>query len=206
MLVQASLGGCGSGQTDAPSIVADSGPDAAPLDTGSEVAIGLDASRADTGASPPDTGSEAETSAPLDPSDRPGTFAAVGNHVRHIRSLDDGLTWIDDATDLPPSTSGDADGIRTVVWGHDTFIAFAAKVFTSPDGRAWTQVPKGDGQWLASMLYAEGQYVSSGGYGWLATTTTDLGAWVQHPPRADYTAAHHSRAALAHGKVAGADA
>ena len=146
-----------------------------------------------------------DAGAPLDPRDGPGTFAGVGNHVRHIRSLDDGLTWIDDATDIAQTETGDAVGIRNVVWGNGLFVAFAAKVLTSTDGKSWKAVPKPDGQWLASMLYAEGQWVSSGGYGWLATTTTDLGNWTQHPPQKDYTAAHHSRLALAHGKVNGAE-
>lgn len=126
--------------------------------------------------------------------------------MRHIRSTDDGATWIDDATIFDQSMTGDLYGIRTVSWGNAQFVAYAAKMFTSPDGKTWTEVTKADGQWLASMVYAQGQYVSSGGYGWLATTTTDLGTWAQHPPAANYTAAHHSRQALATGKVGGADA
>lgn len=142
-------------------------------------------------------------SAPVDPRDGPGIFAGVGNHVRHIRSTDDGATWVDDATFFPESDTGDAYGIRTAAWVNGQFAAFAAAMFTSPDGKTWTQVPKADGQWVASMIYAQGEYVSSGGYGWLATTTTDLGTWTQHPPSANYTAAHHSRQALAVGMVSG---
>jgi hypothetical protein len=141
----------------------------------------------------------------LDPRDRPGIFVAVGDHVRHTRSVDDGLTWIDDATEYPPSMMGDLYGIRNVIWADKTFVAFAAKLLVSTDGNKWTDVPK-DGQWLASMLYADGSYVASGGYGFLATSAGDLGKWTQHPPRADYTVAHHSRSALAYGKVAGRSA
>jgi hypothetical protein len=142
-------------------------------------------------------------SAPVDPRDGPGIFAGVGNHVRHIRSLDDGATWVDDATIYPESDTGDLYGIRTVAWVNGQFAAFAAKMLTSPDGKTWTEITKADGQWLASMIYAQGEYVSSGGYGWLATTTTDLGTWTQHPPSMNYTAAHHSRQALAVGMVGG---
>ena len=170
-----------------------------------EASVLVDASPSDGGdASATRDGGDA--SPPGDPRDGPGIFAAVGNSLRHVRSLDDGLTWVDDATDIAPdAAAGDATGIRTTTWLNNQFIAFAAKIVSSPDGKTWTEW-KHDGQWLASMVYAQGQYVSSGGYGWLATTTGDLASWTQHPPRADYTTAHHSRNALAYGKVKGIDA
>jgi hypothetical protein len=193
-LVISALGACGD---DEPSSSNDA---AVAIDLAIDLAHPADAAAPDLAQPSPDMAK------PTDPRDAPGVFSAVGNHVRHVRSLDDGLTWVDDATDFDQSMMGDLYGIRTVAWCNGQFVAFAAKVLTSPDGKTYTEVPKADGQWLASMLYANGQYVSSGGYGWLATTTSDLGNWTQHPPHDNYTTAHHSRAALAHGVVAGIDA
>jgi hypothetical protein len=158
----------------------------------------------DVAASPVD----AADAAPPDPRERPGIFVGAANMMRHVRSLDDGNTWVDDATDIDGADAalqGDYS-IRTLRWLNGQFVAFAAKIFTSPDGKTWTEKGKTDGQWLASMLYAQGQYVSSGGYGWLATDTDPgLGTWTQHPPVPSYTTAHHARSALGHGVVNGVD-
>ena len=191
----------------------------AALSACSDAAAPIDSSPSDASVAPPDVSTPTPTKdastpsdgldaavAPLDPLDAPGIFVAAGSRMRHVRSLDDGVTWVDDATIFSPTDQGDLYGVRNVIWGNGVFVAFAAKVFTSPEGKTWTEVPKADGQWLASMLYAQSEYVSSGGYGWLATTTTDLGTWTHHPPHAGYTAAHHSRKALAYGKVNGQDA
>lgn len=134
----------------------------------------------------------------IDAGDPPGIFVAMGNGARHLRSLDDGVTWVDDATT-------DGIGVRTVVWGNGRFVGFAEQIISSPDGKTWSMVPKADGQWLACMVYAGGRWLASGGYGYLATAPPDLSAWAQHPPVNDYTTAHHSRQALAHGLVNGAE-
>jgi hypothetical protein len=189
--------GCSSSSADGDA--AGDGADASAATDAGSPATDASTSNDDSGSPVKDAGS-----APVDPRDGPGIFAGVGNHVRHIRSLDDGATWVDDATIYPESDTGDLYGIRTAVWVNGQFAAFAAKMLTSPDGKTWTEVTKADGQWLASMIYAQGEYVSSGGYGWLATTTTDLGTWTQHPPSANYTTAHHSRQALAVGTVGSA--
>ena len=184
-LIAVSLFGCG-GDTDA----------------GTDAGVTVDlAIAADSATLNPDLDTPPDLAKPLDPRDGPGVFSAVGNHVRHIRSLDDGLTWVDDKTEYDQSMMGDLYGIRNVVFGNGQFVAFAAKVLTSPDAKTWTEVTKPSGQWLAAMLYAQGEWVSSGGYGWLATTVSDLGNWTQHSPVDNYTTAHHSRSALAHGVI-----
>jgi hypothetical protein len=178
--------------------------DSGALDAAIALDAGVDAGVVDAGVA--DAGVVDAGAVVVDAGEPTGIFAAVGDHVHHLRSLDDGLTWVDEATDLSQSMMGDLYGVRSVVWGNGQYVAFAAKVFTSPDARTWTEVPKADGQWLACMSYAQGKWVSSGGYGWLATTVSDLGNWTQHPPDPNYTTAHHSRGALAHGVVNGVDA
>jgi hypothetical protein len=169
---------------DAGQPVVDAGPTDAP-DAGPAV----DAGRPDAGPA---------LDAGLPDLETPGVFVAVGDHLHHLRSFDDGATWQDEASVLPASGTGDLYGVRGISWG-DRFVAFAAKVLTSPNAAvgSWTEV-KDDGQWLGSIVYAQNQWVSAGGYGWLATST-DLVNWVQHPPVANYTVAHHGTQVLVFG-------
>ncbi len=107
------------------------------------VTQGLDAGQLDAGAF--DVGFDAGVAQVVDAGERPGIFVAMGNGARHLRSLDDGVTWVDDATT-------DGIGVRTVVWGNGQFVAFAEQIIASPDGNTWAMVPKGSGAWSTRVV------------------------------------------------------
>ena len=148
-----------------------------------------------TGGSPSDAGrgpTDAVTPPPLDAStslDGPGVFVAVGSGGRRARSLDDGKTWVDDAS-LVASGGDDSDLLRTVAWGGGQFIALGYRVMTSPDGKTWHDYGvNAVNQWFGAVLFANGMYVGQGGYGMRATSPDGV-TWTDHGIDADTTAAH----------------
>lgn len=111
--------------------------------------------------------------------DPTGVFVAVGYGARRLRSIDDGMTWVDD-TSLEPDGGGDDDYLlRTVVWGQPGFVGLGWRSMTSPDGSAWTDHGANIGQWLGGAVYANGQFVAVGGYGMRAVSTDGV-TWVNH--------------------------
>jgi len=127
-----------------------------------------------------------------------GTFVAVGYGGRTLRSVDDGVTWVDDVSLVP--TGGDDDKLlRAVVWGRGTFVALGWRVMTSPDGKAWNDHGTTLGQWIGAATFASGEFASVGGYG-LHRVSGDGVAWENHDTG---TVAFHAHDALAFGDYQG---
>ncbi|MES1164825.1 MAG: hypothetical protein ABUR63_03635, partial [Verrucomicrobiota bacterium] len=110
--------------------------------------------------------------------DGPGVFVGVGYGGRRVRSVDDGMTWIDD-TAITAAGGDDANLLRTVGWGGGQFVALGFRVITSPNGRDWHDYGATIGQWIGTVVHAQGQYVGAGGYG-LRGTSADGVTWVHH--------------------------
>jgi hypothetical protein len=113
------------------------------------------------------------------PLDGPGIFVAVGYGGRRVRSLDDGMTWVDDMA-LIENGGDDAYALRAVAWGNKQFVSLGFRVMTSPDGKTWHDFgANAVQQWFGSVVYAKGLYVAVGGYG-LRDTSTDAVTWMDH--------------------------
>jgi hypothetical protein len=129
--------------------------------------------------------------------DPPGIFVAVGSAGRTIRSIDDGLTWIDDVSRAAVAT--DPNGIRTVGWGNQEFLALGWSAMTSADGKDWQDFGMVMGNWVGAVVYAQGIYVGVGGNG-LRGTSPDGMTWQDH--HIDFVATHSGRG-LVFGDVDG---
>lgn len=168
----------------------DAGADGSGRDAAKDTALsGKDVS------SPPDAQSDGGGDAA-----RTGVFVAVGTGGRHVRSIDDGVTWIDDGALPPDAGSGDFIGLRTAVFGNDEFVGLGWRAMTSPDGNTWTD--RGllsINQWIGSAVYAQGKYVGLGGYG-LRATSPDGVVWTDHSID---TVAAHPGACLSYADVMG---
>jgi hypothetical protein len=117
----------------------------------------------------------------------PGVFVAVGTGGRRIRSIDYGVSWVDDVQ-LEANGGDDMDALRAVVWGNQQFVAIGYHTITSPDGKTWTDHGvNAIQQWIGGIVYAQGLYVGMGGFG-LRATSTDAIAWQDHS--IDTTASH----------------
>jgi hypothetical protein len=179
----------------APVASTDSGADAR-ADTSADVSHDADASLPDVGIDPPDV--PRIDAGPWSPDD-PGIFVAVGYGGRRIRSLDDGATWIDDQ-EIAAHGGDDTNLLRTIVWGGGSFVALGWRAMTSPDAQIWTDASPNLGQWIGAAIWAQGQFVSIGGYGWRRTSPDGVN-WTAHdatPP-----VACHSHDALAFGDTMG---
>jgi hypothetical protein len=94
-----------------------------------------------------------------------GVFVAVGYGGRRLRSLDDGMTWVDNQ-DLEANGGDDKENLRVVVWGDHQFVALGWRVMTSPDGMTWTDLGTTPlGNWIGGATYANSEFVGVGGYG-----------------------------------------
>jgi len=92
-----------------------------------------------------------------------GVFVAVGYGGRTLRSLDDGLSWVDDQW-LVPQGGDDVYLLRAVAYGAGQFVAVGWRVMTSPDGKTWADAGVMS-QWLGGIAYAQNAWVAAGGYG-----------------------------------------
>jgi hypothetical protein len=95
-----------------------------------------------------------------------------------VRSLDDGVTWVDDQA-LEDGGGDDTDNLRTVGAWSGGFVALGWRSMTSPDAKSWTDHGTIIGNWIGSVTYAEGQLLGVGGYG-LRATSTDGITWTNH--------------------------
>jgi hypothetical protein len=126
-------------------------------------------------------------SASVDSSPGPGVFLAVGYGGRRVRSLDDGMTWVDDQQ-LEASGGDDMMNLRVVTWGDHEFVALGWRVMTSPDGNTWTDLGTSPlGNWIGGVTYAENEFVAVGGYG-LRDISTNAMTWTSES--IDTTATH----------------
>jgi hypothetical protein len=127
-----------------------------------------------------------------------GIFVAVGYGGRTLRSTDDGVSWVDDASLV--ANGGDDDKLlRAVVWGSGKFVALGWRVMTSADGKTFDDHGTTLGQWIGAATYAHGDFVAVGGYG-LHRTSTDGLTWDHHDTG---TVAFHAHDALAFGDYQG---
>ena len=186
----------GGGHTDAGGGAGNSGSAGA---TGSTGAAG----RGQTSDASADVGLPATHDASSDGPDvneGPGVFVAVGTGGRRIRSIDYGVTWVDDVQ-LEANGGDDMDALRAVTWGNQQFVAIGYHTITSADGKTWTDHGvNAVQQWIGGIVYAQGIYVAMGGYG-LRATSTDAIAWQAHS--IDTTASHTGDGVLydaAHGR------
>jgi hypothetical protein len=127
-----------------------------------------------------------------------GVFVAVGYGGRRVRSLDDGQTWVDDAS-LEPMGGDDMALLRTVAHGDPGFVALGWRSMTSPDGQAWNDHGANIGQWIGAVTFATGQFVAVGGYG-LRAVSNDGVTWQNHSID---TVATHPGDGLVFGDVLG---
>jgi hypothetical protein len=105
----------------------------------------------------------------------PGTFVAVGYGGRRTRSLDDGLTWIDDVA-LAANGADDQTLLRAVGWGDQGFLAVGYRVMASADGKTWEDRGATLNQGLGSVVRARGLFVAVGGFG-LRVSSADGVTW-----------------------------
>jgi hypothetical protein len=184
-------GGCASsgGSTDLP---ADGGGGNAGSD-GNDASASPDAGQADLQEEDrqddgqddgPDDVGESQDAAPGELADgpdapplteSPGTFVAVGYGGRRTRSLDDGLTWIDDVA-LAANGTDDQTLLRAVGWGEQGFLAVGYRVMASADGKTWEDRGATLNQWLGSVVRARGLFVAVGGFG-LRVSSADGVTW-----------------------------
>ncbi len=129
-----------------------------------------------------------------------GTFVAVGDGGRRMRSTDDGITWTDDVS-IAVTGGDDFSGLRTVAWGNGLFVAAGWRIMTSPDGVTWKDTPPDSfGQnWMGQMVYGQGSFVGLGGYG-SRVTSPDAVTWTQHSID---TSASHAQGGVAFAKGKG---
>jgi hypothetical protein len=128
-----------------------------------------------------------------------GVFVAVGYGGRRLRSLDDGMTWVDDQQ-LEASGGDDQENLRVVVWGDNQFVALGWRVMTSPDGMTWDDLGTTPlGNWIGGATYANSEFVGVGGYG-LRDISTNAMSWTSESID---TAATHAYDGVVWGNVSG---
>ncbi len=153
-------------------------PDAAVSDAGLHDAGVDDAGAVDAGL--PDAG--ATLDAGVDAGSLHPVFVAVGYNALRVRSLDLGLTWVDEQRD---GVSGDNEFlIRGIGWGNGLFVAARGfpngLVRVSPDGKTWTSHTAPSDQWMAGVVYAGSHFVAVGsGQSW---TSPDGTTWAVTNP------------------------
>jgi hypothetical protein len=103
-------------------------------------------------------------------------FVIVGDDGRRARSLDLGLTWVDEQR-LTPDRPGDEVYFRGVTHGNGLFVATGYRIYTSPDGATWTRRQNPEEQWLIGPVWHDGIFVAAGGYGYSAYSLDGL-TWV----------------------------
>ncbi len=129
----------------------------------------------------------------------PGVFLAVGYGGRRVRSLDDGVTWMDDQQ-LEASGGDDQENLRVVVWGANQFVALGWRVMTSPDGKTWNDLGTTPlGNWIGGATYANAQFVGVGGYG-LRDVSANATSWTSESID---TVATHAYDGVVWGSVSG---
>jgi hypothetical protein len=109
-------------------------------------------------------------------------FVAVGYNAVRVRSLDLGLTWVDQKTE---GTSGDNEYlIRGLGWGNGKFVTACGfpngKVRVSADGANWTSYDPPGSQWMATVVYSGTKYVAVGANN--AWTSSDGMTWNETVP------------------------
>ena len=126
-----------------------------------------------------------------------GVFVAVGYGGRRIRSIDDGLTWINDAS-LMFNGGDDLFLLRTIAWGNGLFVAAGWRIMTSPDGITWKDTPPDsfNQNWIGQIAHGGGSFVGLGGYG-SRVASADAVTWTQHSID---TIATHAEGGLAFAK------
>ncbi|MCA9709933.1 MAG: hypothetical protein KDK70_29105 [Myxococcales bacterium] len=147
------------------------GSDAGSSDATSLGTTSVDPDGSDSGST--DAG-EDESSSGDPPQGDPVTIA-VGYGGMRVRSLDDGLTW-QDYTQEAPSGGDDMDLLRGAAWGEGRFVAVGWRLFSSPDGAAWTEHPNPTGQWYGAVAYGNERFLAVGGGGYCARSD-DGTAW-----------------------------
>jgi hypothetical protein len=184
----ASTGGGGGGGAGASNEPGTSGQPTSPTDPGS-------------GTTPPGDPPDGGGSTPPGVESK-GVFVAVGYGSRHIRSTDDGKTWIDDAALI--SNGGDDNYLlRTVVYGNGEFVGLGYRAMKSADGKTWAPISNPFGQWIGAALWDNSRFVAVGGYGLRATSTNGT-TWNDHP--IDTVASHaHDSLAVGGGRFVSAN-
>jgi hypothetical protein len=102
------------------------------------------------------------------------TFVAVGYAGRRVRSVDLGVTWVDDQT-----LGGGGDDeflLRAVAFGSGVFVAVGYKILTSVDGVTWQPHTNPQNQWLGGVVFHDDAFVAVGGYGYSARSS-DGASW-----------------------------
>lgn len=127
-----------------------------------------------------------------------GTFVAVGYGGRTVRSIDDGLTWVNDQ-ELMGNGGDDEFLLRAVGYGGGTFVAAGWRAMTSSDAKLWEDTGETGLNWIGALTFGAGKWVAVGGYG-LRATSTDGIVWEDH---AIDTVASHGAASLAYGDAGG---
>jgi len=195
-LVACSSGSASHSSGDAGIIARDASIDRRPADVGASDHL------EDRGMRPPpydasaDTKDDGSRDAAHDARDAAshGVFVAVGYGGRRVRSLDDGSSWIDDVV-LEDGGGDDTDNLRTVGAWSGGFVALGWRSMTSPDGDTWTDHGTVIGNWIGSVVFAQGNLVAVGGYG-LRSTSPDGIHWTSHSID---TVATHPGDALVYG-------
>jgi hypothetical protein len=161
-----------------------------------------DAGRSSDAGTPIDTGiadvsPSGDASGPVtDAAEGPGMFVAVGYAGRRTRSLNDGVTWVDDQT-LEAVGGDDSSLLRAVVAGAGRFLSLGWITMSSVDGKAWDNFGTNMDNWAGSALWDGHQFVIVGGWG-MRETSPDGQVWTEHGVSGD-TASIHPTDALAMG-------
>ena len=146
----------------------DAGP---PADAGGDAG----AAAGDPDAGPADAGA-------LDAGASRAIFVAVGYNALRVRSLDLGLTWVDEQR---AGTSGDNEFlIRGVGFGNGLFVAArgypSGLVRVSRDGATWTEHQAPSSQWMGGIAFVSARFVAVGSdHAW---TSTDGVTWLDSTP------------------------
>lgn len=121
-------------------------------------------------------------------------LVAVGTGGRTMRSLDGGLTWVDDQQ-LIANGGDDYYGLRTVAYGGGQFVALGWRVMTSPDGKTWTDHGVRN-NWTGAVRYQVDHFVAVGGWGQRMTSPDGL-TWTEFPLDTNETHPHDALACTA---------
>lgn len=101
-------------------------------------------------------------------------FVAVGySGVRYL-STDNGKTWGNKVTS--GGSGDDGNLLRTVTYAKGVFVALGWKIWTSPDGIAWTERNNPGKQWFGGLEYGNSVFVAAGGTGQTIYSTDGI-AW-----------------------------
>jgi hypothetical protein len=101
-----------------------------------------------------------------------GVFVGAGYGARRIRSIDDGVTWVDDQNSIP---DGEDDEwlLRDIGFGGGVFVAAGYRVMTSTDGKEWTSTERQE-DWIGGLAYGEGKWVAAGSNSYRAISSDGL--------------------------------